>query len=459
HTAQLGLACYSCYTSASEAKLQRCSRCRRVAYCSSAFCNALYKIENDPFSKATLSFSASNAAPQDPSFLNMFTEERIQNEMQLCKLQMRRPLTDAERELLVWEPRCLACGQSERLLRMQNATPNSVPTLIPCKDCNLAFCCSDAHWEAVRYLHTVTPEDDVLGGLSQCKLNQRFHYDWALERDIYRGHRTVLESHPWRPKAKNTAWTSLKGSTWDIFFDDFVQQRCASGRLTQPEIDARFRAATDYLSLPMTTLYALEGMNDGSDWTRKETLVIHVLGAVDFEILHRQSMEQILHHLPAVSKLKILYCGDDLRKIHPRLDFERPEDADLCETCRSLGKKISYEYYPNTYHSYIQNRGDCFANPDLAIAFNSTLFDAHIPSWSTTLKEAVRRKIPTIFAVSVSCDEAKKEAKIIADAGGTLIPDLGPRLNPFGSMLARPMAGQITGFRAVNAWLSGAFRS
>jgi hypothetical protein len=73
-----------------------------------AFCNALYKIENDPFSKATLSFSASNAAPQDPSFLNMFTEERIQNEMQLCKLQMRRPLTDAERELLVWEPRCLA---------------------------------------------------------------------------------------------------------------------------------------------------------------------------------------------------------------------------------------------------------------------------------------------------------------------------------------------------------------
>jgi splicing suppressor protein 51 len=159
---------------------------------------------------------------------------------------------------------------------MQNATPNSVPTLIPCKDCNLAFCCSDAHWEAVRYLHTVTPEDDVLGGLSQCKLNQRFHYDWALERDIYRGHRTVLESHPWRPKAKNTAWTSLKGATWDIFFDDFIQQRCTSGRLTRPEIDARFRAATDYLSLPMTTLYALEGMNDGSDWTRKETLVIHV---------------------------------------------------------------------------------------------------------------------------------------------------------------------------------------
>lgn len=216
----------------------------------------------------------------------------------------------------------LASGQSERLLRMQNTTPNSIPTLISCKDCNLAFCCSEAHWKAARDLHTVTPDGDVISGPSQCQLNQRFRYDWALERDIFRGHRTVLESHPWLPKVKETTWTRLKGSTWDIFFDDFVQQRCASGRLTQPEIDARFRAATNYLTFPMTTLYALEGMNHGSDWTRKETLAIHVwifslfldydiltafkvLGALDIEILHHKSMEQILHHLPAVSKLKV----------------------------------------------------------------------------------------------------------------------------------------------------------
>lgn len=71
-------------------------------------CNALYKIENDPFSKSMLSFSASSVTPQDPDLVNMFIEERIQNETQLCKVQLRRPLTDAERELLAWEPRCLA---------------------------------------------------------------------------------------------------------------------------------------------------------------------------------------------------------------------------------------------------------------------------------------------------------------------------------------------------------------
>lgn len=112
-----------------------------------------------------------------------------------------------------------------------------------------------------------------------------------------------------------------------------------------------------------------------------------------------------------------MYCGNDLRKIHPRLNFERPEDGELCETCQSLGKKISYEYYPksvcrsfsvyaldntfrSTYHGYIQSQGDRFTNPDLAIAFDSTLFESHIPSWTTTIKEAVRRKIPTIFTVS-----------------------------------------------------------
>lgn len=54
--------------------------------------------------------------------------------------------------------------------------------------------------------------------------------------------------------------------------------------------------------------------------------------------------------------------------------------------------------------------------------------------------------------------EAEAEAKILAEAGATLHPELGPRHNIWGSQLSKSEPNKVTGFYAVNGWLAGGFR-
>lgn len=42
-------------------------------------------------------------------------------------------------------------------------------------------------------------------------------------------------------------------------------------------------------------------------------------------------------------------------------------------------------------------------------------------------------------------------------AGATLHPELGPKPNPWASMISRTEPNKVTGFYTVNGWLAGGF--
>lgn len=55
-------------------------------------------------------------------------------------------------------------------------------------------------------------------------------------------------------------------------------------------------------------------------------------------------------------------------------------------------------------------------------------------------------------------EEAEAEAELLREAGAQLEPALGPMKNVWGSLLAKKEPEKVTGFYAVNGWLSGGFR-
>ena len=54
--------------------------------------------------------------------------------------------------------------------------------------------------------------------------------------------------------------------------------------------------------------------------------------------------------------------------------------------------------------------------------------------------------------------EANTDAVVLAEAGAQLVDGLGPRANPWGSMLLKTEPGRVSGFYANNGWLSGGFK-
>ncbi|KAE9396397.1 hypothetical protein BT96DRAFT_1021389 [Gymnopus androsaceus JB14] len=441
-TARIGQACHSCFTDSSGTNLSRCSKCMSVAYCSAecqkrdwtshkAICKALHAVENDG-----LIISDYPTAPSsDSEHLNSICTNTIAtNLMFLVGGQLgNRPMNVIEQNIVAFEPKCLACLRSNRVLRVENSDPKA--TLHSCPDCGLAFFCSDEHWNVVANKHKSEPCDDGYG-LSQCAVNQNMRVDTKFA-NVMVDAGGPFGIFQWAPERFMSSWVRLpEEADWDGQYGNDLRMMSGGGG---PPLDPFLRGSSEALSFPLTILYALQNLNEDDAWTKKDTLTIHILGASsDKEVLYGMVFEEILHRLPKVKTLQLLLCGPDLKKI---ID--------------NSGQAVNMDTCPK-YHEYAQKQGSGYIKPDLAIAFNSGAFQLAVESWTETIKFLVAQKIPAAFT-SYNREEAEAEASILRSAGGNLIPGLGPRRNPWGSQVLRPEPTKITGFFATNGWLSGGF--
>ncbi|KAJ3509515.1 hypothetical protein NLJ89_g5186 [Agrocybe chaxingu] len=242
----------------------------------------------------------------------------------------------------------------------------------------------------------------------------------------------------WAPERTKPEWQSVKGLGWDDFAADLKEKMPET---LENALEPMLRAASEWLSMPMSTLLGLEYLNEGDEWTRKDTLEIHVLGAADMEIMNSQVFEEILHRLPRVNALKLTFVGPEL------LQFSGPQPRTLemntCTQCSRQRRKGTQIHHLRKYHDLVKSEGPRFEKPDLAIAFNSDLL--------------IKERIPTMFT-AFNEEEARGQVKIFQAAGATLLQGLMPRPNPWGSLLARVEPNKVVGYFAFNGWLSVGFR-
>ncbi|KAJ7648327.1 hypothetical protein DFH06DRAFT_1476348 [Mycena polygramma] len=456
-----GLACPTCFKE-DDIPLSRCSGCHRISYCSpecqkvdrkmhKPMCKALNAVEkSDPIAAAEFLSTLPSEPITDVQVLNHKTVEQISIILDFCRRSLQRPATYFETYLVVSEPRCLVCTRTEQVLRMEaaimGATTDNSRRLLPCPQCNLSFCCSQAHWEAAHALHHGPCEDAVhrREGLSQCKLNSEMRAHIKFEALCTEGNTRDFKRFRWAPPRVKSAWTTLAGSSWESQIGDDI--RTFFGIPVSVPLPPVIRSISDDLTVAMTILYGLEKLNDDDGWTRKHTLTLHVLTEINCGLV----LEEILHRCPEVKVLKLVLCG-------PRLPRHAFFDSETCSACTQRGRKRIHEHAHETYQEFVANKGSRFEKPDLCIAFNSCASQDSKHTWPPTMKVLVERKIPTLFT-SFTREEAEGEAALLRAAGARLHPDLGPGKNSWGSLNVRPGPMKLYGFCADSGWLADGFR-
>ncbi|KAG6918728.1 hypothetical protein DXG01_012213 [Tephrocybe rancida] len=418
-----------------------------------SMCKTLHLLETAEAFRTTV--KNLRAGPyEDLRALNAKLESDFSRLLEYLVKSLKRDLTLAERNLVGWEPLCMACGRTERILRVEAATHNGTSASSPvslkaCDTCKMAFYCSQEHWDAVQHKHAEEACEDGHDGLSQCRMNQELLQDVMFVNLMARASSMEFS---WAPERVVQSWKSLKDTDW---ITDYSSKILEDFGIPAELADPFVRAASVGLSMPMTILWGLENLNTDDQWTRKETLTIHVLGASNVEISYARIFEEILHRLPEVQNLQLVLIGPELSKIVATEEISTKFDMETCPTCATRHRKRMHHLYAQTYHEYA--RGNDFTKPDLAIAFNSGSSQEHGSSWEETMSVLVKNKTPTVFT-AYNQEEAEDEAKLLREAGASLVPGLGPVKNVWGSIAYRKEPNKVTGFYAVNGWLAGGFR-
>ncbi|KAJ7712381.1 hypothetical protein B0H16DRAFT_1813545 [Mycena metata] len=234
-----------------------------------------------------------------------------------------------------------------------------------CKDLsslenNLKSSLAAARLEAARELHQGASED-LRDGLSQCEMNKltrgQIMFESMMTSWLDRQNQLV-----WIPKRVKSGWVSLEGRSWQGEFDG--ELRKSFGMPTTFPLTFLITAASDTLAMAMSILYGLGKLHNDDDWTKKDTLTVHILGADDREVNCCRVFQEILHRTPEVKMLKLVMCG-------PEVPVLKLRDQGVCSHCVALGGSYVLECVAGAYHDFVERQGNEFEDPDFCIAFNS----------------------------------------------------------------------------------------
>ncbi|KAL0064149.1 hypothetical protein AAF712_008871 [Marasmius tenuissimus] len=288
-TVNLLQACKTCFKDETkDHKLSKCSGCRAVAYCNAEcqkadwkahknICNAIKSLGSNAEDKAELTDGLPDAASDDSQTVNKICHRNMLKEARLLTSHMKRDLTHEERNMLGWQPRCMGCSRTERLIRIEGAEGK---TIEPCDVCETAFYCCQEHWDVVRDKHVNEPVQDIPGNLSQCQINRQIRSDILFANIMSDAHAHQPEGIPsvfqWGPERHLSKWETLKtgDKCWEEEFGDPLEKEVVPSLGPMPP-QLFLRNATEGLSMPMTIFYALQQLKP-LDWNRKSSLTIHV---------------------------------------------------------------------------------------------------------------------------------------------------------------------------------------
>ncbi|KAJ7501101.1 hypothetical protein B0H11DRAFT_2275425 [Mycena galericulata] len=461
--AAIGRACYNCHSRPAESvQLQRCSKCCLVFYCSLA-CQ-----KNDwAYHKALCRLLAEHEKYLAQELANDPGRQRSVDFFQRAPIKyisrLKREMSERECALLRFEPRCLECRRTRQQTRLEASVNPSLPLklLIPCSDCQLSFACED-HWPHVRWEHTQAKCEGGPDGLSQCVLNRELLENEECFSKMLRMPELLLlygqahMTYRWVAPRTETSWKALEGVTWN---DRFRSQLEAEFPLARGSASAVWmRLMSDALSMPMTALYVLEQFNVDRDWSTKSVLTIHVVGAQGKEFRNACCFENILHQLPEVKTLHVVFCGTRLKIPLSQIGRGPHIPMTCCLDCQRRGREIYIEGHDIEYYLLPTALGSTYTIPDLAIVYDPPELTAEERGlWKLTIEFLVSRNIPSVFTVFTHA-ESTGVNRLMLNAGVRLVPALGPCRNPWGSLLLKKDSELLHSFYSDNMYFAGGFK-
>jgi splicing suppressor protein 51 len=196
--------------------------------------------------------------------------------------------------------------------------------------------------------------------------------------------------------------------------------------------------STETQTMPLTILSALE--DTISDLSTKTNLRLHLVGAGAKEIKNLLVFEELLHLLPNLKELKLIFVGPECKSTGATIDDPMPEmAAPCCPDCTRRGRKRIMALCSEPYHEYAKMSQ--YQTPDIAILFHSGRSQDQIESWKPTTKYLVESSIPTICTTYTE-REALEEAAELQRLNARFLKK--PEVNTWKSLCPRiePMEGK-----------------
>eukprot|EP01135_Chromosphaera_perkinsii_P003358 Nk52_evm4s241 gene=Nk52_evmTU4s241 len=211
---------------------------------------------------------------------------------------------------------------------------------------------------------------------------------------------------------------------WDAFFE----WRTPPFLKLRPECKV---AGTKNLSQPLTALFA---MNYFGMWKRikegkQKDLVIHVVGAADYETPLTRHWEEIFHSIPELKSLSMAFIGPDITITDRVVDFGA---IPTCPDCQKQGKSRLQAFYRCSIEQFWDRYARDLPTPHLIVMFNTGISDGIFGSpWRRALRLLVKTKVPMCLT-SYNREEALSDSLLMTHLGARI--SLLPQKNPFSSL-------------------------
>lgn len=160
------------------------------------------------------------------------------------------------------------------------------------------------------------------------------------------------------------------------------------------------------------------------------TMTVHVIGANLMELDGIEIWETLLHWLPQLTILNLMFVGPEFVKKNTNLDQR------VCACCNEKGMELNIKTIGVLYEEYVSSKK--FVKPDIVIGYNLGIhecvnLDSAEDKWSSSIRKLPDLNCPFILT-SYTADEAKNEHKRLQSILNKPINYFLCERNPFSSL-------------------------
>ncbi|XP_033209462.1 uncharacterized protein LOC117168149 [Belonocnema kinseyi] len=342
-------------------KFKRCANCKFAVYCKSAhqiydwnrhkdFCKAVYTVmKNNTRRKGFIYRDLKDVRQED----QVSFKDRV---ICLIESHLKRDFHPYEVDMLQFPKVCNVCFEADENL------------LNPCPECPQANFCK-RHW----------------GDSSHKRVCQIFSLNFSLQ-SLSKAYADipmvkVLELAPFNES------TILLPNSIQSFMNAYFGNLKKTVDFHVPDITLQLYVS-QFFTRPLSLLFAMDFLR----LNNRPNMTIHVISFNRLDERHLKEWELILHWLPNLINLRVVFVGLEL--------FAQKKQIDICRLCSNVAKTLTIESYDMFYKDYFES--EHFLRPDIFADFDNVV--CTFPAWKESLIILDKIDCPVVLAASTETD-------------------------------------------------------